>query len=151
MVSNTVAIMTVRNAADAAHSDGTCAKPVTALDYHWRTSGEGLPLAVFSLPTRSTCGTGQQRVWPIAAVSVVAADGAVRLAVLAQVLCLAEDATAESLQFRQYETALLLVHNPNDPPRSWRYEAQYFPNSPDATIHWYAQSCNETLQLLGYT
>jgi hypothetical protein len=139
MVSNTVGITTVTNP-DSTGAE-PCLKTVAPVEYSWKAGSGGVPGAIFSLPVRNSCDPDRQRVWPISGVSVVTADSKVKLLVLAQVLCLAAGVTAESLQFRQYETVLLVVHNPTDAPQTWKYDAEYFPPAREGTVHWYVRIC----------
>jgi len=144
MISNSVGLMVLDD-------DSTqCERSIKSLAYFWNTDSRGQPSAVLALPTTTSttsrtssgnsgadavsraggsCSSEQQRVWPIGGISVVAAAGHVVLLILAQIVCLSDGLSAESLQFRGFDTALFVVHNPFDSPQSWHYEAKLFPKS----------------------
>lgn len=145
MVSNTigVSVLAPLPATDAARPD--CTSPVRAaprtlehLTYHWKTDPEGQPAAVFTIPPLNNCAAEQQRVWPIAGLSVWDASSAVpssKLFLLVDVVCLNGN-SAEKLLFEDYETALFVVHNPFDPPQTWRYDYKVFPDLGKTNLKW---------------
>ena len=152
MISNSIgvsvldALPTDVDAASTTHCTSTSSSPspstprgIDHLTYHWKTDKEGHPGPVLSVPPINSCAADQQRLWPIAGVSVVDIANAgktdVKLLLLADIVCLNGDA-AEKLQFDDYDTALLLVHNPYDAPQTWRFDYKVFPGLGKANLKW---------------
>jgi len=146
MISNSIGVSVLDALpADTSSSHCTATSPsvprgIDHLTYHWKTDKEGHPGPVLSVPPINNCRADQQRLWPIASLSVVASTEAgktaVKLFLLADIVCLNGDA-AEKLQFEDYETALLLVHNPFDAPQSWKFDFKVFPDLGKANVKWY--------------
>ena len=146
MISNTIGVTTLappsKPDAAASSSDrgfsgsaGCAARAPATMDrpaYFWKTDRDGAPQAIFTLPAGPTCSNAEhQRVWPIAGVAVVdpqdPASSSVKLIILAYIVCLSGGRVAESLDYGDYQSALIIVHNPYDAPSSWRYDYKEFP------------------------
>lgn len=143
MISNTVGLMVLDDKDDTSAMPSTdCQRSVKSLAYFWNTDADGQPHAVLYLPSRvesyrSACLASQQRIWPISGISVVNQEstllqGKVALLILAQVVCLTDGVSAESLQFREFDTALFVINNPYDSPQSWHFDAEIFPKTNSA-------------------
>lgn len=122
----------------AAHTPSSL-RGIDHLTYHWKTDQEGHPGPVLSIPPVNNCAADQQRLWPIAGFPVTQSSeggkSVVKLFVLADIVCLNGDA-AEKLQFEDYETVLLVVHNPYDAPQAWKYDYKVFPDLGKINLKW---------------
>ena len=115
---------------------------VDHLSYFWNTDKNGHPESVLTIPPFNKCLADQQRLWPIAGLSVVVdikkeadGQGGAKLLLLADLVCLNGN-SAESLQFEDYETVLILVHNPYDAPQRWRFDYKIFPDTGKVNYKW---------------
>lgn len=149
MVSNTVGVVSLEAQkippcdapAESALPERTIAH--TAHFYGTDTAGAAQPL--FTLPPHGNCLPHDQRVWPVAGITALpttsttnasASEGtSLTLLLLAQVVCL-RGMSAEQLLFDEYEMALIVVHNPLDPPSMWRYSHKLFPNPAGGNLKW---------------
>jgi hypothetical protein len=141
MVSNTIGVASISSES----AESTCVREVSRVDYFWNTDGTGTPQPILTMPQHSTCQSGQQRLWPIAGVAVLSAEGTTTEAVtmkallIVQVICVDPTLNAAGLQFRTYDTALVVVSNPLASPQAWRYHAKVFSAFGKQKIHWYVR------------
>jgi hypothetical protein len=140
MVSNTIGVVSI----SPDSSESSCVRDVSRVDYFWNTDAAGTPQPILTLPQHSSCQSGQQRLWPIAGVAVLPAEGGaaadavtVKALLLVQVICVDPKLNAAGLQFRTYDTALVVVSNPLSSPQAWRYHGKVFPTFGAQKIHWY--------------
>lgn len=151
MVSNTVGIATFAEEKIRACDTPTplaVPRPIEHTAYFWKTdpaASGGAPQPVFTIPPQNGCAPTDQRLWPIAGVTFVPPSSStagtwdaarVKLIVLVDVVCLHEGEAAEALGFGEYDTALVVVHNPLDMPNTWRYEFKLFANPAAGKLKW---------------
>ena len=170
MVSNTIGLTVLedepnadtpaRTIADCSDEKGSSnrdnadrTRKIKQATYFWNTDMTGNPQPIFTIEPQISCPADEQRVWPIAGLSILLTltsrnsnnndndnnknteASSVRLAILAYVVCL-NAKTAESLQFGNYETAVIVVENPYESPHSWRYTYKLFPPAKSGKYKW---------------